>query len=315
MRRRRSSCLMITGISAFLAFDIGMSGIAGAQEQRPDNEGADIRPKLVWAVDAITPGFIKVEGRVNGYGAQMLDWFIARMPGHDHLIEILPRRSAFDAMRMATETGETGETVCIPGLLRSPERERDFAMSRTVAPLLPLSVVVSRSARSSFRPYMADDGTIDLEALLGDTSRYTALAKSRSYGPQIDSILARAINAPNVLRTDNQSSFLSMLEMGRIDWMLAYPVEIEFRRRATNSIPDIVSLPISGMPELLDIGIACSRSQNGMVAVEKFDTILAAHPDMPWLEYYVEYLAPQDRDRFREALEHFKKSQMLPVGQ
>lgn len=315
MCSRYFSSLIIAGISAMLVSQIPA---AMAQETLPLRVSpvapstAETRTDIVWAVDAITPGFIKVEGRLNGYGAQMLDWFIARMPEYNHLVQILPRRSAYDAMRAA---GESGKTICIPGTQQTPERAKDFAMSGTVAPLLPLSVVVLSSAHHSFRPYMLANGTIDLAALLGDTSRYTALAKARSYGPEVDSILATAINAPNVLRTDNQSSFPMMLEIGRIDWMLAYPVEIEFHRRQAKDASDTLSLPIQGLPRLMNISVACSRSENGIGAVSKINAILASHPAMPWLEYYIDYLGHEDRARFLDALKEFKQSRDLPVGQ
>lgn len=306
MGRRLFSSLMIAALLALLA--LKPSGVM-AQDVRPS--APETKTDILWAIDADMPGFIKVENRLNGYGAQMLDWFIVRMPEYHHLMKILPRRSAYDAMRM---TDDTGQTVCIPGTQNTPERAREFILSNTVAPFLPLSVVVPDSALVSFKPYMFGDGTIDLEALLGDTSRYTALAKSRSYGPDIDRILAEAIDSPNVLRTDNQSSFPLMLEMGRIDWMLAFPVEIEFHRRAQGKASDTVALPIGGMPRLLDLAIACNRSSTGIGAITKINDILASNPDMPWLEYYVDYLGHADRARFKETLRDFKTRRDVPAS-
>lgn len=277
--------------------------LSGAMAQDVRSSDPTTKTDIVWAIDVAMPGFIKVEDHLNGYGAQMLEWFVARLPEYHHLMKILPRRSAYDAMRM---TAETGQTVCIPGTQKTSEKAREFILSNTVAPLLPLSVVVLDSAQTSFKPYMFSDGTIDLAALLADTSRYTALAKSRSYGPDIDRILAAVIDAPNVLRTDNQSSFPLMLAMGRIDWMLAFPAEIEFHRRAQGKASEMASLPIREMPRLLDLAIACNRSSTGIGAITRINDILARNPDMPWLDYYVDYLGYADRARFNETLRDLK---------
>ncbi|OSQ32337.1 hypothetical protein [Thalassospira sp. MCCC 1A03138] len=307
MAKQLLSSMMLTMLSALLF--LPPSGVM-AQQVLPS--APERKSDIIWAIDATMPGFIKIEDGLNGYGAQMLDWFIARMPDYHHLVKILPRRSAYDAMRM---TAEADDTICIPGTQNTPERASEFILSNTVAPLLPLSVVVPSSALTSFRPYMFGDGTIDLEALLDDTSRYTALAKSRTYGPDIDRILAEAIDSPNVLRTDNQSSFPLMLEMGRIDWMLAFPAEIESHRRAQGKVSDMVSLPIGGMPRFLDLAIACNRSPTGINAIAKVNDILATNPDMPWLDYYVDYLGYADRARFSETLRDFKTARDIPAVQ
>ncbi|OSQ44615.1 hypothetical protein TALK_18735 [Thalassospira alkalitolerans] len=268
-------------------------------------ENANVRintTNITWVADVIAPDFIKVEDPLNGYGIQMLDWFITRLPDYDHQIVPLPRRRALDALRVGKGADQA---VCLPGLARSPERQRELLMSQTVVPTLPISIVIRHDAIGQFQNVTNQRGHINLRALLEDRTLYTALSISQSYGPHIDTILARAIAAPNVLRTVKQPNFLSMLALDRIDWALAYPTEIKFHRRAENIDLDVISLPIEGGAALLDLVIACSRSGSGAMIIDRIDKILKSNPDMPWLDYYTQYLDPADNQRFKTSLKAF----------
>lgn len=256
-----------------------------------------IDDNIVWAIDVLPPAFYMQDGKLVGFGASAIDWLIDRISHHSIKVVTLPRGRAYEVMHHANVAGD--HTVCIPGVLETPQRARDFVLSNPVFPQLPISLIVKADRADDFAPFMTDTGEVDLVRLLRDTHYYAAIESGRSYGPMVDDILRKEGFGDHIQRTRQMVEFTSMLELDRIDWFLAYPIEAEHERNTAKLKTDIKSLPIAGMPELLEAKVACSKTASGHHVIEHANSIIAQHPEMPWTQSYVDLLSDADAARYR----------------
>lgn len=258
--------------------------------------------EILWAVDVIAPAFRLENDQLAGYGAQAVDWFIDRIAHHPIKLTSLPRGRAFDIMRHASATND--RTVCMPGLLETEARAREFIISNTVLSQFPVSVIVRADHADAFAPFMNDAGEIDLVRLLLDRQFDAALESGRSYGELVDDILREYGFGEHVQKTRQSADFITMLTLERIDWFLAYPIEAEHHRLAANHPAMIKSLPIEGMPDFLDAKIICSTTDAGYHVIEHTNAIIAEMPDMPWATGYIDLLSPDDAKRYQELIKN-----------
>lgn len=256
-----------------------------------------IDDNIVWAIDVLPPAFYMQDGKLVGFGADAIDWLIDRISHHSIKVVTLPRGRAYEVMHHANVAGD--HTVCIPGVLETPQRARDFVLSNPVFPQLPISLIVKADREDDFAPFLTDAGEVDLARLLRDNRYYAAIETGRSYGAITDEILRKEGFGDHIQRTRQMGEFTSMLELGRIDWFLAYPIEAEHERNAAKLKTNIKSLPIAGMPELLEAKVACSKTESGHHVIAHANTIVAQHPDMPWTQSYVALLSDADVARYR----------------
>ncbi len=252
---------------------------------------------IVWAIDIVPPAFYLEDGQLSGFGSDAVNWFINSIGHHTIKVLPLPRGRAFEVMHHANMSGD--HTVCIPGVLETPQRARDFILSKPVFSQLPVSLIIKADREPEFAPFLTNAGEIDLARLLRNDRFYAALEAGRSYGLIVDDILRPHESGTHIQKTRQTAEFTTMLELQRIDWFLAYPIEAEHQRKSANQDAMIKSLPIAGMPETLDARIACSITDTGRHLVEHTDAIIADFPEMPWAEGYIELLSPDDAKRYR----------------
>lgn len=266
-----------------------------------------IDDNIVWAIDVLAPAFYMQDDKLVGFGADAVDWLIERISHHSIKVLTLPRGRAYEVMHHANVAND--HTVCIPGALETPQRARDFIMSNPVFPQLPISLIVKADQADDFAPFMTKNGEVDLPRLLRDNRYYAALETGRSYGPMVDDILREHGFGSHIQRTRQMGEFTGMLQLGRIDWFLAYPIEAEHERNVAKLKTEIKSLPIAGMPDMLEAKVACSKTETGQHVIEHTNTIVAQHPDMPWTQSYVDLLSDADAARYRALIDHRLRSQ------
>ena len=78
---------------------------------------------MIWALTPLPPAMIEKDGKIVGYGVDILDWFIARMPAITHTKEIVPLARLMQKMTMPG-------TVCNIGLVPTPERRQFLIFPR-----------------------------------------------------------------------------------------------------------------------------------------------------------------------------------------
>ena len=197
---------------------------------------------------------------------------------------------------------------CSTTLIPTDERRQYIAFAKTVLLHLPISVVIRVEDKQRFTPYLDQDGHIDLSRLLADQNMITAVRIGRAYGTQVDKYLAAYREDSHVMHVADDTKFLRMLELERIDWSLYFPSEAEFYRR--NNTPDlnIMAIPIKGNTTLLEATIGCADTPAGKKAIAEINDIIDKNPTMPWTDFYANWLSPQDREWFKAARDQFINS-------
>ena len=257
-------------------------------------------PTFTWAVPPFAPAFITDQDELTGYAADTQNWFAQRLPHYHHEILQVPL-----ARLLAEMKSGDGELRCSATLIPPPERREYITFAKTILLHLPISVVIRVEDQDLFAPYLDDAGHVELSRLVSDQHLTTAIRIGRAYGTQVDKQLMAHRNDVHVMQVADDTKFLRMLELHRIDWTLYFPSEAEFYRRDQTPDLKIKALPIAGSTTLLEATIGCANTPAGRKAIAEINRIVDDHPSMPWTDFYAEWLSPQDRDWFKAARDQF----------
>lgn len=257
------------------------------------------KPEITWALTPLPPAMLERDGKIVGYGVDILDWFAIRLPDYAHDKEIVP-------LPRLIKTIMGPGTFCNIGMNPTPERKEFLYFTDAVLPHLPVSLIVDANRDDQLTPYVTNQGEIDLERMIIEGKLNGALRSQRSYGGPIDTILRRHAENPRITHVGNDANFLQLIALERMDWTLYLPAEAEFYRRA--KLPDTAfsSWHIAGNDQLMPASIACSKTASGAKIVDAINALVQAHPDMPWTKYYSSSLSKSDQRRYAQALKDLK---------
>lgn len=262
--------------------------------------------KIVWALTPLPPAMSEKDGKIVGYGVDILDWFADRLPDYSHKVEIIP-------LPRLIQTFTGPGTICNIGLQQTPERRKILYFSKAVLPHLPVHMIVDARHSDLLTPYLDYEGKVNLERVIARGDMEGALRRKRSYGAFIDAVISRHQNDPHLSLLGKDTHFLQLIAMSRLDWTLYFPDEAEFHRRVQTPDAEFASFEISGNNPLLHASIACSKTEDGKSAVAAIDALVEKHPDMPWVRFYAASLSDRDRIRYEAALKrHFAKPPANP---
>lgn len=156
-------------------------------------------------------------------------------------------------------------------------------------------------------PFLSD-GEVDLAALLNSNSLQLGIIAERSYGHPIDDVLSHASEQQLVRHYGNDAlgSLLQMQRMGRLKALLGYGVEIRYQARQ-QQIDDreLAFYPIKGTASYQFIRVACSDTPQGHAAIPHINEILRELRQEQLVELYARWLAPADREKYREDAKGF----------
>ncbi|NIY76877.1 TIGR02285 family protein [Thalassospira sp. HF15] len=259
---------------------------------------------FIWTVPAFAPAFITDGDKLDGYAADTQNWFAAQLPQYHHSVLHVPLARLLAEMK----SGE-GALRCSTTLIPTPERRTYIAFAKTILLHLPISVVIQAADEERFAPYLNAQGHIELDKLLADEQLSTAVRIGRAYGTHVDEHLNRYRHATHVMQVADDTKFLRMLDLDRIDWTLYFPSEAEYYRRQKTPDLEIKALPIAGNTTLLEATIGCAKTPVGKKAIAKINSIIDQNPTMPWTEFYAEWLGPSDREWFYAARDQYIHSE------
>lgn len=266
---------------------------------------ADAPGTLTWAVPPFAPAFISEDGKLTGYASDTQNWFAARLDDYQHEIMEVPLARLLAEMRNGAADEHPGHIRCSTTLIPTDERREYISFAKTILLHLPISVVIRAEDEANFKPFLDEEGHIQLGQLMANGDMTTALRIGRSYGVLIDNYVERYRNAPQIMPVADDSKLLKLLELGRIDWTFYFPSEAEFYRREIAPNQMIKSLPIRGNTNLLEATIGCAKTPAGQQAISRINQIVDTNPDMPWTNFYAAWLSPQDREWFVAARAHY----------
>lgn len=260
------------------------------------------RNTLVWVLRDLPPTTI-FEGPQKGRGVidQALPVLMASLPEYDHQIVHVNRARGMQMFREQP-------FVCDPALMFNLQRAQWIAFSITSFRVFSNGLAVRRKDRDGVQPFI-HDGQIDLRALLASAPHNVGVVAERSYGEQIDSLLAQAPPGALMAHYGNSAigNLLQMQRHGRLKALIGYQPEIRFQAQQQGIDPNELEFyPIQGMPKYQSVNVGCSNTAQGRQAVERINrALLELRPDT-LLELYAQWLEPSLREQYRsDALAFF----------
>lgn len=242
---------------------------------------------LRWIAQDLPPHFSYEQGRAPrspaelGHGeiAGFMRQLIARMPEYRH--EFVEANTArFEALT------RSGETLCSTLHVRTPERLKWLYFSHLYPPLVArdIHVVVARDKLDRFEP----TEQLTLLNLLQRTDLHLMLARDRSFGTQIDALLARGTGSQLTRVGASQGKqLLDMLRSGRMDYTLEYAAVADDYLSKSAHPQALVKLPVAEGVSTSLATVACSRTPAGLKRIEAIDAAVRQLARDPQREQWI----------------------------
>lgn len=264
--------------------------------------GAQAQTEINWFVTDWPPLFIYAKGQPparpadlgEGQIDRVMAELIARLPDYRHRFEPLNSRRLWRAIA-------EGQPLCTAAALKTPERSAlaYFTPTLRVAPLM----LVVRADRAE--EFLAADGRASLAALHQRPDLRGRLEAERSYGPQLDPLLA----GPLALPRDSTSRIGQVAEMvaaGRFDYTLDFAHTIEYLRRDGRLSEPLAALPLQEAGGWSLGYVACPRTPWGLAAITAIDqAIRQAAATRAYREAYARWLPEGLRSQQKAQMEAF----------
>ncbi|MEF9672674.1 TIGR02285 family protein [Pseudomonas sp. PCH446] len=207
------------------------------------------------------------------------------------------------AMQMLAEPSFT----CDPVLLWTAERTKKIVFSIPSLGLSSNGLVVRQEDRRLIEPFV-QDGQVDLAALLASDQLKLGIVAGRSYGQSVDDLLQRtpATHLAPHYGNDALGSLLQMQRLGRLSALLGYWTEVRYLARQQGiAAEDLAFYRLKGTAKYQFIRVGCSDTEQGRTAIAHINQILREVRQHQLLDFYVQWLDPQQRDAYREDAKQF----------
>lgn len=221
--------------------------------------------RIAWQTFHIPPIIMKTgEQRGQGFVDRMLLLIIEQMPEYEHSLPLTSHARALNDLKM-------GKHVCHPALFKTQEREQYAVFSKPVffSPSNRLIILEQTAKRLSLSE------PVDLSQLLHIDDVTIGLVKGRSYGANIDGMLAKFPEHYLIeMSLDKSEVLFNLTHHKRLTATVAYPFEIAFYAKQPKNGEGHKALLIAGTPDYAIGHIACPKNDWGQNIVKSVDQIL-----------------------------------------
>ncbi|WP_026971085.1 transporter substrate-binding domain-containing protein [Aliagarivorans marinus] len=205
-----------------------------------------------------------------------------------------------------------GKPICHFTLRRTPEREQflDFSPAHTYS--FGNGLIVSEGKLATLRPYLNDNGQIDLEQAMEQGGLKLFVERGRIYSPVIDQLLAEASNTRGRVTTYSKQyqleSKIQLLKHPNLLGLIGYPSEVFYHNQVQDPEDRIAYLEVQGSRYPTSGHLACSKGEwndSFMQAAQQQLQQLSRSPEYYELQYQwlPENLHSSYRDLIREQLQ------------
>lgn len=248
-------------VSALILLVLGIAAPSLAEE----------KPVVVWYVLDFPPINI-IRGSDKGKGGRdtAMRLVIERTPEFTHRIAYSNGPRALDALKNTPN-------ACQPALMFTKERAKFAYYSISSDWALPNGIIIPAQRAAAFAPHLNTAGELQLEKLLTETAFRLGVNAGRSYGEEIDAILARHRERMVDIVSSNllSSNLLKLATQSGFDAILGFPTELHYLIR-TGVVPaEFRFLPIAEAKNMTLGEIGCSKSEEGRRFIAAFDRVLA----------------------------------------
>jgi len=208
------------------------------------------------------PGTVPKPTRPVELGEGVNDLLIAylaeELPGFHHRLEHLSRPKMWRLM-------QAGEPICYVDAFKTPER-LGFAYFSAVTVGMPQVLVTRAGTDGLAGPELA------LKDLLPRKDLRGVFEMGRSYGAHLDPMLEAARVSRQPLPSSPQ--LLRMLEAGRMDYLVEYPMALQFYLERMSPVPELQFYDLLEEREPPPAYVACTRSAWGKTVIEAVDAAI-----------------------------------------
>lgn len=229
---------------------------------------AQAREVMSWLMPDVPPASLPVNGRpTSGIADQTVLYVIRHWPEAEHrFIYANPKRTWLMI--------ERGEPACVVAALHTAERDpmAHFVDTNLVP---PLQLIVRDDAMA--RLPLNSHGEADLRQVLADGQLRGIVVERRSYGQQLDRLLAARPPAARLESTavgDYGRNVLKMVLHGRADYTIDYDYALQYTRSREPGSGKLHSVPIAQNNQPMPGGFACPRNAWGLAAARRIDRIV-----------------------------------------
>lgn len=254
---------------------------------------------VIW-YQADFPPYIIIKGASKKYGVQsrINDYLISKLPMYKHT------QTTANYGRILHELENKRPGVASP-VLKTSDREKFLLYSKSPCfILLSNGLAVKRSNMKKFKPFILNDGMLDLEALCKSQSVSIGIAKGRVYKGILDEMIGKYKDTGifNIRHGTDHYGMLKMLANNRIDAAFIYPIEVKYAGFES----EIEVLRISRMKPYAPSYIAVPKNKWGQILIDRIDRIMKEKGVKTMFYSYYEYwLSETDKTYYRKHLKDF----------
>jgi uncharacterized protein (TIGR02285 family) len=230
----------------------------------------------------------------------------------ERLADYEPRYEIANFERITHEI-KMQKKACCASLLKNPDRETymEFSIPRFN---FSHTLIIKKSERNKFTRYMDKNGKISLSRLLDDQALTLGVSQGRSYTKELDIILEKHKDSPNLLKRSGEDvlkGLISMLIHNRVDCAIGFPNEVLYIALQSGQADEITSLPIAELvKEFTEVYVGCPKNQWGATVIQKVNEILKdIRFSDRYLGYYEKYLDGDSKIRFRKFIDEYRKTE------
>jgi uncharacterized protein (TIGR02285 family) len=251
------------------------------------------------AADEITwltmefPPFYFQEGRNKGQGiADGVTHLLQKhLPAYRHREELAEPATIMTRLK-------AGDHVCSAAYIKTPDRERVLEFSIPDLILPPNGITVRRESVAKLTG--GAPGPVSLAKLLQNHQLRLAVAVGRSYGPTLDHLLEGTRGSPNVYWRHGEDIYRSLFDMllkGSVDYLVGYPYEALYLSRERGVEGQVVTLPLTELPDYTLAHVVCPKTPWGRDVVAQINRAL---------------LVERARPEYRQAIERWLDADLQP---
>ncbi len=232
---------------------------------------AEDKPVVTWYVLDFAPAHI-VSGAAKGQGYHDANLYalIKQLPELQHRIIYSNGPRAYEALRNTPN-------ACHPATVWTAERAEFMYFSKRVVNWgLPNGLIIRARQAADFAPFLNAAGELQLEKLLTESRLRIGIIAKRSYGADIDAILAR--HRDQVLETVSSNLLASNLNkldtQNEFDATIGYATELYYLTWSNTVPANFQILPIAEARKLMPVVFGCSKTAEGQQLIELIERTL-----------------------------------------
>lgn len=252
---------------------------------------AQSRQTIVWATYDFAPFFITSGPYKNlGTSDQLIKFYQDALPQYDHRLETinLARLNYLAQHR-------DGELICMPLLLKTPQRQSFLTYSQALKPAYGHVLISKRSMNDKYDVFSLTD-------YLENTNNTLTIQKYRSYGHAIDAILKTHAESTHVQQDDFTTEQLyQLIKHGRIDAFIDTETSVTYEKRMQFLGDEYFYTPIDE-DQLERFGYtACTNSASGKQAIQDINQVLQDQDHTIRIQKIIEsWVSPKNLKKFQD---------------